>query len=565
MKKILITLFLGISFGLSAQNLELPFSVKVLNPKPLDAYYYNEAGTMYTDAAEVLSEVVAGVRYEGMTFNVAGVEYWFNGGTDDGDLEIKLAGSGGGSVNFAKDGVYFDGDTVKIGGTINNIFLSIPYTDAGDFQYDTLQIEVGGEDAYGFNPDSRLSMSNGGGIVFEAFDSYNGTFTSTSSKVTTTFSSSVAGPVFSSVANNITDDINYNFVLRPDLFSISSDRDSGGDASLIHILSSSGEASLVYTDNSVATKEGITYAGDYSTPGTTNTLVQKGYVLGSKTFTGSQTFRAGTATAGTAPLYLQSGTALTTPANGALEYHSSHLYFTIGSTRYQLDQQGGGGITNGAGTNEITKTDSGGDLVSTGIFSATSEVISNASGDATLIMTDGVGGFAHSADAVFTAGLNAQIGAGDTLKMSGPVVQLEDTPIEDSGVDDLLVRDSGAGGQIKTRSAKDFDIGENFSISTAGSTITLDVNDYKQFLSKGSASFAAAKDIVLSNDDNARVITFFFEVTNVAAVITFPTDVLMADTNWDGDDWTPPFTGKFKMVWVYDGANWNVDISGQYL
>jgi hypothetical protein len=49
--------------------------------------------------------------------------------------------------------------------------------------------------------------------------------------------------------------------------------------------------------------------------------------------------KAGTATANTAPLKLTTGTALTTPEDGALEYHSSHLYFTIGSTRYQLDQQ----------------------------------------------------------------------------------------------------------------------------------------------------------------------------------------------------------------------------------
>jgi hypothetical protein len=48
---------------------------------------------------------------------------------------------------------------------------------------------------------------------------------------------------------------------------------------------------------------------------------------------------AGTAAASTAPLKLNTGTALTTPENGALEYHTSHLYFTIGATRYQLDQQ----------------------------------------------------------------------------------------------------------------------------------------------------------------------------------------------------------------------------------
>ncbi len=51
---------------------------------------------------------------------------------------------------------------------------------------------------------------------------------------------------------------------------------------------------------------------------------------------------AGTATAGTAPIKLTTGVALTTPESGAFEFYSSHLYFTIGSTRYQLDQQVGG-------------------------------------------------------------------------------------------------------------------------------------------------------------------------------------------------------------------------------
>jgi hypothetical protein len=48
---------------------------------------------------------------------------------------------------------------------------------------------------------------------------------------------------------------------------------------------------------------------------------------------------AGTATAGTAPLKLNTGTPLSVIEDGAFEYHTSHLYFSIGSTRYQLDQQ----------------------------------------------------------------------------------------------------------------------------------------------------------------------------------------------------------------------------------
>lgn len=44
---------------------------------------------------------------------------------------------------------------------------------------------------------------------------------------------------------------------------------------------------------------------------------------------------AGTATANTAPLKFTSGTNLTTPENGAVEFDGTHLYFTVGSTRYQ--------------------------------------------------------------------------------------------------------------------------------------------------------------------------------------------------------------------------------------
>lgn len=66
---------------------------------------------------------------------------------------------------------------------------------------------------------------------------------------------------------------------------------------------------------------------------------------------------AGAAGAGKAPLKLTTGTPLGTPEDGAIEYHGSHLYFTIGSTRYQLDQQSGGGslsaITAASGTNTI--------------------------------------------------------------------------------------------------------------------------------------------------------------------------------------------------------------------
>jgi hypothetical protein len=51
------------------------------------------------------------------------------------------------------------------------------------------------------------------------------------------------------------------------------------------------------------------------------------------TLTGTLTLRAGTATAGTAPMYLQSGTNLTTAAAGALEFDGTNLYFTPSTSR----------------------------------------------------------------------------------------------------------------------------------------------------------------------------------------------------------------------------------------
>ncbi len=49
--------------------------------------------------------------------------------------------------------------------------------------------------------------------------------------------------------------------------------------------------------------------------------------------------KAGTTAASSAPLKFTAGSNLTTPENGAVEYDGTHLYITIGGTRYQLDQQ----------------------------------------------------------------------------------------------------------------------------------------------------------------------------------------------------------------------------------
>ena len=86
-----------------------------------------------------------------------------------------------------------------------------------------------------------------------------------------------------------------------------------------------------------------------------------------RTYLTGLNLKAGSTTAGTAPLKFTSGTVLGTTEAGAVEYDGSHLYFTAtnGGTRYQLDQQaGGGGLTSDADFNTKGGTNAGLNLIS---------------------------------------------------------------------------------------------------------------------------------------------------------------------------------------------------------
>ncbi|MCX6718223.1 MAG: discoidin domain-containing protein, partial [Candidatus Staskawiczbacteria bacterium] len=61
-----------------------------------------------------------------------------------------------------------------------------------------------------------------------------------------------------------------------------------------------------------------------------------GTVLSSINANGSLTLPAGTATAGTAPLYFTSGTSLTSAVAGAMEYDGTNFYFSPSTTRYMI-------------------------------------------------------------------------------------------------------------------------------------------------------------------------------------------------------------------------------------
>ena len=106
----------------------------------------------------------------------------------------------------------------------------------------------------------------------------------------------------------------------------------------------------------------------------------------------------------TAPLKFTSGTNLTTPADGSMEYNGTHLYMTIGSTRYQLDQQGGGGsYTFSTGLTESSGTVT--NNLSTGVSGGQTLIGSTSTNSGlTIKSTTGVG--TTNADIVLQVGNN---------------------------------------------------------------------------------------------------------------------------------------------------------------
>jgi uncharacterized protein (DUF2141 family) len=75
--------------------------------------------------------------------------------------------------------------------------------------------------------------------------------------------------------------------------------------------------------------------------------------IGTTSPTAFLNIKAGTATAGTAPLKFTTGTLLSATEGGAMEFDGTHIYFTTtnAGTRYQLDQQSG---TSYSATNGLT-------------------------------------------------------------------------------------------------------------------------------------------------------------------------------------------------------------------
>jgi hypothetical protein len=278
------------------------------------------------------------------------------------------------------------------------------------------------------------------------------------------------------------------------------------------------------------------------------------------------------------------GDTLDTEKTAATIYHrGSNIHTVLGAVG-----SSGSGITNSAGNNEIPKSD-GTDIGPSGIFSTTAGQITLGSSDHYMTgghfsnvgyvewrASDGIP-ISNNGKSIILLGGDAYTGSGDG---NGGSVELVSGAGNGTGTDggifisaqtgNITITTSGVGNISLYGASLSFNNSEIptldlSSSSTAGGTITLDLDNKLQAMFDGSATFSTAKIIALSNAANALLFNFFFEVTNVAAVLTFPGDWLKNATDFDGSDWTPPSTGKYELAGSWNGTNWYIKIDGPFI
>ena len=73
-----------------SSSLVLPRGMETLFPSPEISRYYNKSDQPYINTAQIISEVLTGVRYKGQLFRLTDDTEWeFRGGTADTDLKFK--------------------------------------------------------------------------------------------------------------------------------------------------------------------------------------------------------------------------------------------------------------------------------------------------------------------------------------------------------------------------------------------------------------------------------------------------------------------------------------------
>jgi hypothetical protein len=200
--------------------------------------------------------------------------------------------------------------------------------------------------------------------------------------------------------------------------------------------------------------------------------------IGTTIPTAALQLKAGTATAGTAPLKLTSGVLLTTPENGAVEFDGTSLYITAGGVRTALGSGGSSSFTtdvtlSGSGTGlsvsnnaAVTGTITSGAVVSNSYSQSTGNFAMSGTGT----FATGTGPVALNGSTTIAANQNFSMTSGtgkfsQTYSGTGPAAAITDTSGASGDILDLITTTTAA-----VTGDKAFSVA--VSGANAGSTVT---------------------------------------------------------------------------------------------
>ena len=114
--------------------IQLNDNLKINVGNPIDSRYLNSCNYPYVSVAAVNAGIPQSQRYSGLTVNILNTEYWYQTGTNDGNLVIKNVGSTGGTTVCANNGLTKNGNIVSLGGTLTgNTTISLPLNSQRSF------------------------------------------------------------------------------------------------------------------------------------------------------------------------------------------------------------------------------------------------------------------------------------------------------------------------------------------------------------------------------------------------------------------------------------------------
>lgn len=111
------------------------------------------------------------------------------------------------------------------------------------------------------------------------------------------------------------------------------------------------------------------------------------------------------------------------------------------------------------------------------------------------------------------------------------------------------------------------DLLTNTVVDTSLGTIFLPFSGTRDRIFYGSSSFSSSKFISLSSSSNAKRLTFIFQITDTAAILTFPSSFRMSDAMWGANGaytWQGLDVGTYKAKAEFDGTLWYLDMFGPY-